>query len=284
MYRMMPFVVMVAVVAGCSSNSSDECSSDSDCPSSLVCEQGFCVRPASSGPDGSSDPPEDSGQVDASDTSGGTGDTGDTVESVDTGARPDSACEPQCGSRTCGEDPRCGISCGTCSGIQACNAGSCQQSETYVRASINGTQVVAHTVGEATYDASEPTLSVRMKNYEGDAEGSGFSLEIRNSGRADSFSTNCQSSTSDENVFAEFTLRNGPDVPAEWAGPTFESEPDGCSGLTVDDAVESFDVTVSKATSDRIQGSFSLKVQGAGPRSGDTLTADGAFSLEPETK
>lgn len=37
-----------------------------------------------------------------------------------------SDCVPACGSRECGNDPVCGISCGTCAGTDACNAGICE--------------------------------------------------------------------------------------------------------------------------------------------------------------
>lgn len=47
----------------------------------------------------------------------------DSGELPDTGLAPDGGCVPACGTRTCGPDPVCGQTCGSCTDTQACAAG-----------------------------------------------------------------------------------------------------------------------------------------------------------------
>jgi hypothetical protein len=72
----------------------------------------------------------------------------------------------------------------------------------------------------------------------------------------------------------------GSDFPPEWDGTNFQDGASGgCHPLRGEDNVSKLNLSITEVTSDTLKGTFSLQVEGAGPREGSTLVVDAAFNL-----
>lgn len=199
-------------------------------------------------------------------------------------------CTPDCSGRDCGPDPVCGEDCGECSGVNTCSAaGVCDQAMTYTRWKLDG-QVVYEAIrfNASHYASRDLTVLVIGDGARRSGNVGGYSsvnLTFNDVSTIDAFTSTCASSTevnrrawvSISTSFSQYTYSDT--LPDIWKDLNFYTYDCGLSLSDPDDIV-SRELVVEEVTKSRVMGSFSVEIQGGGPREGSTLVVEGQFDAQ----
>lgn len=208
----------------------------------------------------------------AAEDAGPTSSLEDAAPPVDS-AKPTS-CTPTCTGRTCGADPTCDASCGTCSASEVCastpTAASCK-APTIVW-EVDGTRVAALASYEAIYAQNSGTYQLMFP-------GAGRSVQIYvPANPSPGPLTSCPSNAVPVSLITSDNGWAGLDaLPARWKNLIFTA----CGASSTGDVVTARDVTLTQASPARVAGTFEILVQGKGTREGSTLRVHGAFDVVP---
>ncbi len=196
-----------------------------------------------------------------------------TSPGVDAGS---DACTPSCSGRTCGLDPTCGVSCGTCPSTLACATTSTNAAcaAPTIVWEVDGVVVTQLATFESFYYPSQGTYGVDFPHWgrsvqawtpQNPTPGTIVSCPAGGPGTL--------SLITSDNSYADLGA-----LPARWKNLTFVS----CGAQSSGDTVTARDLTITSVSPARIAGSYDILVQGAGPRAGSTLHVHGVFDLVPQ--
>ncbi|WP_230467253.1 hypothetical protein [Lujinxingia vulgaris] len=202
--------------------------------------------------------------------------TPDADPTPDADTTPDTdTCTPDCSARTCGLDPVCQTSCGTCSGDEVCTEqGLCEAPESTVVWRVD--DEVVYTSHSVEVGPVGGAYSAQL--YFPDQ---GRNVQI-------SIASPASLSCADENwnnvgLLSLSTFDNGwsglDALPEAWRGLNFNNSHCVSEPFSGDDVTRwTLEITTADAT--RLAGSFAMTVEGTGPRQGSTLTIEGSFDVE----
>lgn len=186
-------------------------------------------------------------------------------------------CVPDCRQRECGLDPVCSMPCGNCLARALCTAdGLCAASPDLLVIRVDGEEVIVDsTITRAYHDISEDVVYVTFSS-------NALTIVIANySVTSAPFELDCENYREERRRLGDAIVRfDGGSFPLSWRGESINVT--DCQNMKgdEDDIARQWSLRVDKIEGNRSQGTFTLVVDGNGPRDGQRLTLDARFDVD----